>query len=210
MQYQQIINHIKTIGSENKTTFGGDYEGGYYIQQVPIEVSGLIYWLLSNGITSFENVLEIGSAAGGFLKLLNDYFNIDGFYIVDDNALPTHTLRKHNLQDLNYHEFVGSSHSTKCIRQLRKWNTKFDLVHIDGDSDYMGIRDDTILVRPHLKDDALVLFHNIESSDGASKWFKELKMDAMPEFEFIKSWVNPNSPKNGIGLFRYKFNALGQ
>jgi predicted O-methyltransferase YrrM len=210
LSFPNILEYVKEVGTDNIGAFSGNHEGGYYLQQVPHEITAFITYLIDNGLTSFENYLEIGSAAGGLTRLLSDFIELQNVYIIDNNEHDTHRARRTLLYELNPTEFVGDSHSRLCWRTMCGWDKKFDLVHIDGDHSYEGVMEDTILVSRHLKDGALVMLHDIRGQycPGVIKWYDELVDGAMPEFEHVKSFVCSRPPMIGIGLFKYHFDPV--
>ena len=66
---EEILRYVHQGGSDNLTVFGGMYQGGYYVQQSPEELSDLLYELLTRG-GRFVNYL--GSAPP--LEVLVDYW----------------------------------------------------------------------------------------------------------------------------------------
>ena len=90
------VSDIEKLGSDNLQVFGGTFEGGIHLQQIPDEIAPC----LNDIETDVKNILEIGSAAGGMAWLFNHVFNPDNIVIIDDNQHHKHILRKVILKDL--------------------------------------------------------------------------------------------------------------
>lgn len=202
--FDEILASAKDAGSCAPNSFGGNYLGGYYLQQVPEEITLLVHYLHEHNATSFSNFLEIGSASGGFAKFLYDWLDIRAVHIIDDNKHPTHRMRRKLLADSLSEEFVGDSGSSQCRRTLKKWGKKFDFVNIDADHSYQSVRNDTFLASKHLVNNAIITFHDSVVIPDVRRWCDELKSGAMNDIEHVKDFVNTRDPKCGIALFQYR------
>lgn len=68
-----------------------------------------------------------------------------------------------------YHEFLRNTNGIK-IEQIKErsqvvgktWNRPIDLLHIDGDHSYGAVLEDMQLFFPHLKEDGIMLLHDID------------------------------------------------
>ena len=110
MTFEDIKKHVIASGSDNVGTFGGEYRGGAYVQQHPDEIAEVLEFLL-NAKPGYENMLEVGSAAGGNAKMFCEILNIKNLLIIDDNQHLMHTVRSENLKNINYEEYIGNSQS---------------------------------------------------------------------------------------------------
>lgn len=208
LNFYHIKKYVMGVGSSNVALFGGEKEGGYYIQQIPDEITAFIIYLLDNKANHFENYLEIGSASGGFTRLLSDFIQLDNVYIIDNNGWPTYRVRPLLLKDLNVTEFIGDSHGTPCRKALRQWGKKFDLIHIDGDHSYDGVMQDTFIAKDFLKDGGYIVYHDVEGVPEVKRWYHDLLSGAMPEFKHVNTIINPQLPRCGIGLFQFHFDPM--
>src|SRR3989344_4851699 len=76
--FEEILEYVKTCGCSVEHD-----AAPYYIQQVPEEISALLYELTNTG--PYANFMEIGSAGGGTSRLFNDLFHFNRMVILDDN-----------------------------------------------------------------------------------------------------------------------------
>ena len=170
-----IVDAIRIAGSDSVSYFDGLYDGGYYIQQCPHEFSRLVCLLAA--LSPFKAYLEIGTAAGGTLRFLNDHIAIDRNVVIDDGKHP----KAHIWASQNRHcvpsvtEFIGDSHSAEAADFLRQLELTFDLIAIDGDHTYAGVLADWNLVQPYSHAGTVVWFHDIRACEGVATLWNELK-----------------------------------
>jgi predicted O-methyltransferase YrrM len=198
---EQINTQILEFGSDNLSVFGGEYEGGINLQQVPFEITECIYFLLSQNKT-FQNFLEVGSAGGGNTFTFHHFFNPSNVVIVDDNNHPKHGLRPNTLKHIEIKEFIGNSQGPEAKEFIKNLNMMFDLMFIDADHSYEGVKNDTNNYLEFLNKDGFLLFHDIEVCEGVKEWHNELKNNSSLELAF--EVVSPTTPKCGISIFRKK------
>jgi predicted O-methyltransferase YrrM len=151
-----IEQFIIDAGSDSIPVFGGVYEGGAHIQQAPDELAPCIAGLLNSGET-IRSILEIGSAAGGTTYVLHRFFAPDTMVIIDDNRHGKHTLRPEILASIERTEIIGNSRDQDVIDQARG---PFDLIVIDGDHSYVGVKADVENYLPKLRDKGFLMFHD--------------------------------------------------
>ena len=198
---EQIANQILEFGSDSLNVFGGKYEGGINLQQVPFEITECINFLLSQN-RKYENFIEVGSAGGGNTYTFNYFFNPSTVTIVDDNNHPKHGLRVTTLKDVNRKEYIGNSQGPEAKQFVKDLNIGFDLMFIDADHSYEGVKNDTHNYLEFLNKGGFLLFHDIEICEGVKQWHNELKSDSSLELAF--EVTSPDSPKCGIGIFKKK------
>lgn len=190
---------ILDFGSDSLRVFGGKFQGGINLQQSIEEIHSLLEFLISQNIR-YENFLEIGSASGGNVFLFNYFFNFKQIYIVDNNRHKKHRLRKNILKDLSYKEYIGNSQSLDAKNFIQNTNLLFDIIFIDADHSYDGVKKDIENYKPFLKSSGWLIFHDTYICDGVKKAFNELKYDK--SLKFINEFVSNSGPKLGIGLFQ--------
>lgn len=185
--------------------FGGTWIGGYSAQQEPAELAQLIYFLLGIG-HPFHDYLEIGAAAGGTARLLDDFLKLDHLYVIDLNndGMLDHEgvpLWKHRAENIPQAvEWVGDSHSTECRHVVDRWGP-FDLILIDGDHSYAGIRADTVLAVEHAADGAILVYHDVcapQTSD-CHRWAAELNAGAVPGLTHLETFGD----RLGLGVYQW-------
>ncbi len=194
----EILEFINAAGSDSLQVFGGRYEGGYCIQQDPVELASLIEYLLLIG-RHFDNYIEIGSAAGGATRVLAEIFEFKNVFIIDNNQHPRHRLRKENLKNIGHEEFIGDSHSVEAFRWIMDLHESFDLAFIDGDHGYEGVKQDMRRVIPFMTD-GYVIFHDIDCSPGVKKLTAELKAKSVDCLSHVMDFRG--SKGLGIGLYK--------
>jgi predicted O-methyltransferase YrrM len=196
MDYEILKEDILKLGSGSLKVFGGTYEGGIYLQQVPDEITELLIFLLSENKSG--NFLEIGSAAGGMTFLLNKYLKFDNIVIIDDNQHPHFKLREQILSGIKRTEYIGNSQLKDSIDFVENLHIKFDIIFIDADHSYNGVKTDTLNYFKFLKDDGYIVYHDTLSYDGVKRWNNEL------DNGFIQYFKNIKKIGNRLGLSVYK------
>jgi len=172
---QSVVEQVEGAGSDDVGYFGGRYEGGYQIQQRPVEFARLVCVLA--GYSPFSSYLEIGTAAGGTTRFLTEWLRIGRTTVIDDGnhrKCPVWVTQNRNFVP-NLTEYIGDSHSLGAQVFLRELTCSFDLVGIDGDHSYSGVRADWDLVEPFLAPRAIVWFHDIRACDGVAQCWGELR-----------------------------------
>lgn len=196
---QEIEQFILDAGSDSLSVFGGVYEGGVHAQQVPDELAPCIAAILGSGeqITSY---LEIGVAAGGTAYLFNHFFHPEKIVLIDDNRHWKHTLRPEILKDIERLEIIGNSRDPEIVSHIKG---PFDLIIIDGDHSYMGIKADIDNYLPMLRKGGFLVLHDtvFEGPDwGVSQMVAELKNGFT--LLIIGEYRSTKYPVCGLALFR--------
>lgn len=191
---------INEAGSDDLATFGGIYEGGIHCQQIPDELAPCILTILKSG-EPIKSYLEIGVAAGGTTFLINHFFHPDKIVLVDDNKHHKAGLRAGILKGINYQVIIGRSDSEETIRAVNDF-APFDIILIDGDHLYPGVKLDTIIYLPFLQPGGFLILHDSALPEwGVMRVVRELKADK--SMEFIGEYISQKHPKPcGLALFR--------
>jgi len=189
----ELESTIIDLGVDHLPTFGGKYEGGIHLQQISDEIAPCIYDLKEYNY-KFRNFLEIGAAAGGNTYLFNQFFDFDVSIIVDDNRHKKHGMRKETLKDVNYKEFIGDSHSKEAIDYLESLQLNYDIIFIDGDHSYAGVKKDFETFKQFLNYKGFVIFHDSAANTQVKPFVDELKEEA-------KSFSIIDNDKHPIKLF---------
>ena len=194
-----IEKFIEEKGSDHIPTFGGGYEGGIHIQQVPDELAPCIEYLLANKAV-IHNYLEIGVAAGGTTFVFNHYFSPDNMVLIDDNSHPKARLRQSIIESANYLEILGSSTDPEIIKKSEK---EYDLIIIDGDHSFEGVMNDFNNYSKYLKQGGYIIFHDSFFDNlGVKPFVKELKKNK--DYKFINEYISKKYNKCGVALFKKK------
>lgn len=145
--------------------------------QIPEELSAFVDFLK---MRSFTNVMEIGSEAGGTFWLWCQLAEAKGVKISldwpdgdsgsgrfrDPRALAARSQRFQGFA-LGVHVITGDSHSTRIREDVVRalGDEKLDLLFIDGDHSYEGVKADYRDYRALVRRGGLIAFHDINDSD---------------------------------------------
>ena len=159
-----------------------------------------------------NNILEIGTANGGSLFLLSRIASDDakvisldlrggkfgGGYPFWKKSLYLKFRRLHQRMEL----LRDNSHSLSSLSKVKKIlnNNKLDLLFIDGDHSYEGVKRDFELYSPLVRKGGIVIFHDItihiNKECDVSKFWSEVKKKYKNK-EFVE---DKNQGWAGIGL----------
>jgi predicted O-methyltransferase YrrM len=196
---EKIEQFILDAGSDSLEVFGGTYEGGIHIQQVPDELAQCIKAIFDTGI-SITALLEIGVAAGGTTYVLNHFFNPEKIVLIDDNRHPKAPLRPFVLAGLNRREIVGNSHDLTVVGQVEG---PFDLIIIDGDHSYTGCMTDVNAYLPFLNSGGVVVLHDTQQTQwGCEVPLVMEKLRHDPRVKFIGEYISTKRMPCGLALFQ--------
>jgi hypothetical protein len=208
MDYNEIKNIVLNVGSNSVSVFGGNFEGGYNLQQDPDEVTNLI---LSLRDLKFKNYLEIGVAAAGFTRLLMDFVSINDVCTIDLGTHPSIPISYiNNIKNLKntgqHYSFIGNSHSESAKKWLQDKNKKFDIIFIDGDHSYNGVVEDLMLAKQFAEDNCIFIFHDHACVPDINRLYNEMIQNKFKGFQVINSYISSNDTKKGIFVAKYKVN----
>jgi cephalosporin hydroxylase len=193
---EEIERFIIDAGSDHVPTFGGSFEGGIQCQQVPDELAPCIRAILDSE-KDISSYLEIGVAAGGTTFLIDHFFKPGKIVLIDDNRHPKAHVRAYILDGIERQEIVGRSQDQGTIDQAAG---AYDLVTIDGDHSYEGVKADVDNYSPMLTSGGFLALHDSALPDwGVIQIVGELKGD--PRFEFVGEFIG-KGPMCGVALFR--------
>ncbi len=197
-ELEKIEQFIIDAGSDDLPTFGGKFEGGIHCQQIPDELAPCILAILESG-KEIKSYLEIGVAAGGTTFLITHFFKPEKIVLIDDNHHHKAHLRLDILKDVKREEIIGNSREQSVMEKL---SGSFDLIIIDGDHLYEGVKADVTNYLPWLSDDGFLMLHDSALTQwGVPRVVNELKTD--DNMNFIGEYVTAKHPTPcGIALFR--------
>jgi cephalosporin hydroxylase len=184
--------------------------------QIKEEITQLVNFLKTKNI---NNVIEIGTKLGGTLYIWHQIssghiFSIDlqggeyGGWLLNKHPYLGNILAKRNKYfsknySITHHQINGDSHSPLTKEKLLRiiQNKKVDLLFMDGDHTYNGIKQDLIDYQQFVNNGGFVVFHDINDSEhhrsinvGVYKLWNELTGE---KYEF-----NIHSYWGGIGIWR--------
>ena len=176
--------------------------GGLLIWQYPNQFSSYLCFLKEQCITSY---IEIGCRWGGTFILTKEY--LKRFNTVSKSVAI-------DIIDSPVSKYCGSNDETQFIKinsQSKEFvnymnDNYFDLIFIDGEHEYYGVKNDYEVTKNSGK---IFIFHDIinDGCPGVVKFWNELKNtqgDAYNFFEFVEQydevWNSMNQKFLGIGV----------
>ena len=166
--------------------------GGLLIWQYPNQFSKYLSLLHNQKISSY---LEIGCRWGGTFILTNEYLKrfskIDKSLAIDIIDSP---VKKYCLENEET-EFWKADSKSSSFKKFMEHN-KFDLVLIDGDHSYEGVKNDYECTKNSAK---ILVFHDIinKAADGVVKFWNELKNNKDYDFFEFKDQYEEVVQKTG-------------
>jgi predicted O-methyltransferase YrrM len=165
---------------------------------------------LLNKIKALEprRVCEIGTSAGGTLYLLSRVAPPDAVLVSIDVEIPFYTRAARGRMVRPGQRLVsleGDSHDVETKAQVEEAfaGEPIDVLFIDGDHTYDGVRRDFELYGPLVREGGLIAFHDIQPDRGGAHWsgevprfWEELKGSHRTE-ELV---AEPDQDGYGIGI----------
>jgi predicted O-methyltransferase YrrM len=156
--------------------------------------------------------VEIGTAKGGVFhalcQLASDKatvvsIDMEGGQFGGEGGLPdARTIKSFGKKTQNIHVIRGDSHLEKTKKELTKvLNREIDLLFIDGDHSYKGVKSDWDMYSPLVKKGGHVVFHDIcyhpqVLACEVERFWKEIKAKHK-----ILEFIDPNDQIwGGIGV----------
>jgi precorrin-6B methylase 2 len=195
---EEIYHWLKNEAGVNNGQHFGAFEGGLELQQIPEEYCQYLNFLQSN---NFESYMNIGIGNGGSF-MVETYIqpNLKRSVAVDNTSYGRFTNMEHINQRINWlKENTDISIEFFNMNSKDYFDTqdeKFDIIFIDGDHEYEGVKLDYDNCVNRLNEGGYLVFHDIHSylCAGVVKLWNEIKNPNCIEFIF--------GPKCGIGLWR--------
>lgn len=179
-----------------------DNGGGLLIWQYPNQFSKYLCLLNAQKVTSY---IEIGCRWGGTFVLTNEYLkrfnNVTKSVAVDiiDSPVLNYCITNNETQ------FIKLNSQSKEFAVYMK-NNKFDLIFIDGDHSYEGVKSDYEVCKNNGK---MYVFHDIVNSvcPGVFQFWNELKVNESETYDFYEFteqyedvWNDTHQTFLGIGV----------
>lgn len=194
----ELYYWLKNEAGVNNGKHFGAFEGGLELQQVPEEYSKYLWFLKNQKAKSY---LNIGIGNGGS-------FMVETF--IQDEC-----IRSVAVDNTSYGQFTNIEHINNRFKWLKE-NTdksieffnmnssvffetnkeKFDIIFIDGDHSYEGVKSDYLNALNFINDDGYIVLHDIASHqcEGVMRFWNERKNNQSIEFV--------HSTTCGIGLIK--------
>jgi predicted O-methyltransferase YrrM len=157
-------------------------------------------------------ICEIGTFEGGTNFLLGQSISsVDTIIGVDLFCANVSLLSTFSKVGKKHHYIRGSSYSKETVQKVKNalGNKTIDLLFIDGDHSYEGVKKDYEMYLPLISKKALVVFHDIvedhftrfktqtiNCAGGVPKFWNEIKL----QFLFKEFIANPEQDGFGIGV----------
>ena len=170
--------------------------------------------LLKNKI---EHYLEIGVHNGcsmGYILWSEYKINCYGIDLFEDSFYPDKLQldpikKKLDIVNKHNHSFElikGNSSNTEIINKVKNMNIKFDIIFIDGDHTYEGVKLDFFNYASFLKDDGLLIFDDYNKAPTNKGVFKFINDHLInnSNYEHIQFYDNEHKGefKDGIIIFK--------
>ena len=162
-------------------------KSGWSVHQKPTELILLSDFLKKDKI---KKILEIGSANGGTAVYWANMMGDDGIvYSID--IIPIEKCYRGSEFEKQIVEILGDSHDQSFKQKIFDEVGKVDMLFIDGDHSYEGVKEDFNSFYPLVSEGGFIVLHDIIDSDYhrergcfVSTFWKEIK-DKYKTFEFI-------------------------
>lgn len=178
-----------------------------HVMQSPYELTDFIFELKKyekkNKIT-FKSFLDVGFSAGINNTILNKFFkfeNIVGIDLFGSNISGNVFLS--NVQFKNLTLLCNNTNDKKTISKAKLLGP-YDLIFIDADHSYEGVKKDFYNYLPLLKKNGVIGFHDVDNPEwmGINKFWNELKKTGKYK---MKIFLKKGYPiQYGIGMLFLK------
>jgi cephalosporin hydroxylase len=154
---RDMLQHAK--GIEEKHAICNKLLG---VHQSRFEITSLLHFINEKALSP-EVICEIGTANGGTNLLLASSLPSVKTVIGIDLYVKNKSKIRFFLNDKETHFINSSSYAANTIEQIRKVldGKKIDILFIDGDHRYQGVKNDFELYRPMVSKEGLICFHDI-------------------------------------------------
>ncbi len=205
---EQLIDWLRNeAGSSNPDYFHAKKTGGLKLQQVPEEYAQLLLLLKEKQPKTY---LELGIGNGGSFATACFFMQeslsmadaVDclayrnmGIGQCEEEIMSFITPLVSKGYDVKFHNATTDNYFKRKIDAYG-----FDIIFIDADHSYEGVKKDFVNAQKHINDGGLIIFHDIASQacPGIMKIWSEIKSQSQERcIEFI------HSETCGIGVVKY-------
>ena len=165
-------------------------------------------------------VLEIGTSQCGVTFLLSHVLKTVSLVISLDLFVTNGFLLRHFKKPNQRIKFIGgSSYADSTVKKVKKalGNNKVDILFIDENHSYKGVKKDFLSYRKFVEENGIIAFHDIlpdystrygqetfNYTGGVPDFYNKIKQ-LYPSVEFVE---DPGSDGFGIGLIRYSSHVI--
>lgn len=214
------ITYTGGICPSFENSFGGDPSAKaplkLKIQQRPSELAEAISFFLdaAKNNEKIQFYAEIGACSGGTTRAMYEFLLFEEMLIIDDGGAEIEhmyvndredQLRGVNLGFIPRIEIIGNSAEKRVIDQAINVSRThlYDILFIDGDHSYEGVKNDTINYLPIVRQGGYIMFHDTQHIDGVIRWMNEIESSGL-SLKRIKDIANKdkftNLLPNGLGI----------
>ena len=182
LDLNHLINWVRhEAGSSNKDYFLCEKSGDLKLQQVPEEYSRVILEVQKRSPKSY---LEIGIGNGGSwmtfsylnkksLKISHAVDNLAYYQSINQKVEEIEFISDFLSGEIEEVKFFNSNSSD----YLSTCETKYDVIFIDGDHGYEGVKSDYLNCLPLINKGGIMIFHDIVSvgAPGVVEFWNEFK-----------------------------------
>jgi len=173
----EMLRHNTNVEIGGHRIFDGQRT---HLMQSPWELADFIFELKKHEINTdckLNSFLEVGFASGANNSILNKFFNfkqIVGLDLFSSNLNSDNLLG--NMLHKNLTLICGNTRSNYVIDLANKLGP-YDLIFIDADHTYEGVKSDFNNYLPMLSKRGVIGFHDVECPDwmGINKFWNELE-----------------------------------
>ena len=94
-------------------------------------------------------------------------------------------------------EFIGDSHSQKAVDFVSSLGVCFDMLFIDGDHSYDGVKMDTEMYSSFVNDGGFVIYHDSSRVKDVKEYCNEIRQGNSLGLEYFDEYIQD---KRGFGL----------
>lgn len=171
-------------------------------------------------IEKVETILEIGVGNGGTSWAWTKLSSLKNLIVIDLPEGPWGGNRKEVLEQsfdsissnaphVQVKAIWGNSQNSECLEEVKKTleGGKIDLLFIDGDHSYNGVKTDFLTYTPLVKPGGLVVLHDIcvhpeETKCEVHKFWAELK-ETLPKERYVELIQEPIT-WGGLGVIKWE------
>lgn len=201
----KIKNLNKNCSLEELVDFSFDIVGPYQSRDEILEL------LMILDKMDGKVIMEIGTATGGTLFLLSRVASEDATVISIDlprrrfsGGYPAWRIllyKSFSVCNQRLHLIRANSHNQKTLEKVKNIlnDRRIDILFIDGDHSYDGVKRDFEMYSPLVKTDGIIVFHDIvpgpkDNVGGVPEFWQEIRTK-YEHREIVKDWS-----QNGWGL----------
>lgn len=209
--FTQELAYVEEAGALEVEFFNAKKFGGYFLQQVPEEFAAFLTFMRCFEKGSLKRYLEIGSASGGFIRCIHERLGFEEAMMIDDGGWQPEG------QELNIAAFAEKvkrcvpcdSHGDDAHAFTEAFGEHgiIDLIFVDGDHSYEGVKQDIALVLPLANSHTLIAFHDthaVGDYKGSAPDVRRAFLEAVSagKLEIIADFAAPIARPLGITVCR--------